>query len=268
MSIRRKIVVAGLVSLALVARFGAASSARAAYPVAPDVVVFCEPTLQHAVSDVGALWHSQTGIHVRIFTSPTWAMLQQIAHRARDDVVIGEGDAEAAAATEQHLINPATLQRMWRNRLVVAAVGAKIENGSSNSPGNAGKLAAIAGKEPVAIVDPWAARAGAASEKALQSMGLWQVVSSKSIGVVDTPDASYLLAQGKVRLAVIYATDVAANPALTIAERLPTASYPPVVYWVAQTQHALSPNAAKFIAFLHEPQAQQRLRADGLEMLQ
>ena len=231
--------------------------ARADYPVAPDVVVFCEPTLQHAVVDVAALWRNETGVTVRIFTSPTWALLQQIAHHARDDVVIGEGDTTAAAATERQLIKAETLQRLWRNRLVVAALA---KAGSVN-------LAALAGKAPIAIVDPPVAVAGAEGEKALQSLGLWDAVQANAVGVVDTADAAFLLEQGKVRLALVYATDAAADPSFAVAERLPDASYRPIVYWVAQTQHSLSPNAGKFIAFLHQADAQERLRTDGLEVL-
>ena len=231
--------------------------ARADYPVAPDVVVFCEPTLQHAVTDVAGLWRKETGVPVRIFTSPTWALLQQIAHHARDDVVIGEGDTRAAEATEQHLIKAETLQRLWRNRLIVAAL-------AKAGPGN---LAGLAGKEPIAIVDPPVAVAGAEGEKALQSLGLWDAVQVDAVGVVDTADAAFLLEQGKVRAALVYATDAAADPSFVVADRLPEASYSPIVYWVAQTEHSLSPNTAKFISFLHQADAQDRLRADGLEVL-
>jgi molybdate transport system substrate-binding protein len=266
MSTVRNACPARLIWLWLFLVFGAGLPAHAAYPVAPDVVVFCEPTLKHAISDVGELWRSETGIHVRVFTSPTWALLEQIAHHARDDVVIGEGDANVAAATKQQLIKPDTLQRLWRNQLVVAALEGKAGETGPVSSSAAGKLASSAGKQPIAIVDPWADVSGADSQKALQSLGLWQAVSAKSIGVVGTADAAYLLTHGKVELAVVYATDVAADPAFTVADRLPAASYPPIVYWVAQTQRALSPNTAKFIEFLHTAQAQQRLRADGLEI--
>jgi molybdate transport system substrate-binding protein len=231
--------------------------AHADYPVAPDVVVFCEPTLQHAVTDVAALWRKETGVPVRIFTSPTWALLQQISHHARDDVVIGEGETTAAEATERQLIKAETLQRLWRNRLVVAALA---KAGSVN-------LAGLAGKAPIAIVDPPVAVAGAEGEKALQSLGLWDAVQANAVGVVDTADAAFLLEQGKVRLALVYATDAAADPSFAVADRLPDASYSPIVYWVAETQHSLSPNAGKFIAFLHQADTQERLRADGLEVL-
>jgi molybdate transport system substrate-binding protein len=240
----------------------AAAPAHADYPVAPDVVVFCEPTLQHAVSNVGALWRSESGVNIRLFTAPTTPLLlAEIAHHARDDIVIGEGDANATAAQTQQLIRPDSLHPLGRNHLVIAAV-----SGSAAAADGGDSLAAIAGKETVAIVDPWAAAAGADSKQALQSLGLWQKVSAKSIGVVGTADAAFLLSQDKARLAIIYATDVAANPAFTIVKRLPASSYPPVVYWVAEATHALSPNAVKFIAFLISVRARDRLRADGIEV--
>ncbi|MBV8337910.1 MAG: hypothetical protein JO358_21265 [Alphaproteobacteria bacterium] len=81
-----------------------ATPARAEYPAAPDVVVFCEPTLRHAIADVAGLC----------------------------------------------------------NRLVMAA---------STSAGSV-NLAEVAGKAPVAIVDPPVGVAGIEGDKALQSVGL------------------------------------------------------------------------------------------------
>lgn len=265
MPITRKIVLAGLVSTTLAPALTVAAPALAAYAVAPDVVVFCEPTLRPAVNDASSLWRAKTGVPVRVFASPTPALLQQIAHHARDDAVIGEGDGEAKDATARNLIKPQTLQRLWRNRLVVAALKSDAANPGRGSPSTVGGLAALAGRVPIAVVDPWATVAGGDSEKSLQALGLWQAVSANSIGTPDTADASYLLTSGKVRLAIVYATDVVADARLRVAERLPAASYPPIVYWAAETQHALSPNTARFIAFLRDPKVRRRVQADGLE---
>jgi molybdate transport system substrate-binding protein len=267
MPILRKIVTAGLGLPVLAMQIAAHTPAFAGYPVAPDVVLFCPPTLRPAVADIGAIWRQRTRVPVRMFVASTSLLLEEVARQARDDVLIGEGDAAAAAATAQNLIKPDTLQRLWRNRLVVAARAANVQKASAASPAATAILAAVAGKAPIATVDPWAATAGVDSEKALQSLGLWQAVRSKSIGVVGTADAAFLLAHGRVKLAVVYATDVAANPHFAIAERLPAASYPPIVYWAAVTEHALSPNAARFVAFLRDPQVQQQFRTDGLEVL-
>ena len=146
MSLIRALRLSGLALLTSVLLAGIAPPARADYPVAPDVVVFCEPTLQHAVTDIGGLWRAQTGIKVRVFTSPTPALLEQIAHHARDDVIIGEGDAEADAAADQHLIKKETVQRVWGNHLVVASLAGGSDGADGGSP-SADKLAAVAGKE-------------------------------------------------------------------------------------------------------------------------
>jgi molybdate transport system substrate-binding protein len=240
----------------------ARTPARAEDIMAPDIVVFCEPTLRYFVTDLATLWRQQTGVPVRVFTSPSSALLEEISHRARADLVIAEGEASAAAAVKRQLILPETLRHLWRNQLVVAAKAGEMENESL--PFN---LAALAGKTPIAIVDPWAASAGADGKKALQALGLWDAVNTRSVGAVDTADASYLLAEGKAELALVYATDVSADHSFAVVDRLPAASYGPIDYWAAETHHAVSPNVKKFAAFLRAGQAQERARADGLEVL-
>jgi molybdate transport system substrate-binding protein len=233
--------------------------AHAQYPVAPDVVVFCEPTLKHALSDVAELWRAETGIPVRLFTSPTGAELEQIAHHARDDLVIGAGPEPLADAIRRQLVKPETIEHLWRNRLVVAR--------AANAPPHGVDLATSAGKAPIALVDPGIAFAGDDSKKALQALGLWDAVMMKSFGVADTADASYLLTHGEAQLALVYATDVAAEPGLAVADELPTRSYGPIDYWAAEAAHALSPNVAKMQAFLRREEAQARIKSDGLEVL-
>ena len=120
MSVARRIATMGLGLLGSALSSAASSPARA--QLAPDVVVFCEPTLKYAIADVAALWRKETGVPVRIFTSRTWALIAEMPH-ARDDLVIGEGEANIAAASARHTIKPETVQRLWRNRLVVAARG-------------------------------------------------------------------------------------------------------------------------------------------------
>jgi molybdate transport system substrate-binding protein len=227
----------------------------------PDVVVLCEPTLQRVVADIGASWRRQTGVPVRIITSPTWAILEQISHSISGDLVIGEGDDAAASAIQRKLIQPETLRHLWRNVLVV------VEVAPTGSDSGTPQLASLAGKAPVALVDPTVALAGADSMKALQALGLWEAVSAKSVGVVDTADASYLLATGKVRLALLYATDVAANRSFVVTDRLAPDSYPPINYWVAKTHEASSPNSERFQEFLREASSQQQAQRDGLEVI-
>jgi molybdate transport system substrate-binding protein len=255
-----------LLALLALSAIGMIATARADYPVAPDVVVFCEPTLRPAVTALGAQWSKETGIPVRVFTAPTWANLAQLTRHTRDDVIIGEGDEAAESACAQNLIKGGTVLRLWQNKLVVAALADELAKARAASPSAPLDLASVAGKAPIAIVDPGVAEAGTESQRALQSLGLWDAVNSKSIGVVDTADAAFLLSEGDVKLAVLYATDVAGHPNLAVTDALPAAGRP-IVYWAAQTKHALSPNAAKFLDFLRRAEVRAKGRDVGLEVL-
>ncbi|MGO8918375.1 MAG: molybdate ABC transporter substrate-binding protein [Stellaceae bacterium] len=235
-------------------------AARAEFVVAPDVVVYCEPTLRPVLAEVAAAWRRESGVPVHLFASPTAAVLQQIGHRARADLVVGEGEAAAAEAARRQVIKPETRVTLWRNRLVVVALAAA-------APSPAGDPAARIEAGPIAIVDPPVGSAGASSRQALAALGLWPAVESRAVGVVSTADASFLLASGQVRLAILYASDVAANPGFAIAAPLPDAAYPPVVYWLAETQNQLSPKAADFAAWLRQKPAGERARDAGLEVL-
>ena len=233
----------------------ASAPARADYPVAPDVVVFCEPTLRPVITEIGKKWTAQTGVAVRVFAAPNWANLARLAHHARDDVIIGEGDTAAA----QNLIKGDTFLKLWRNKLVAVALSSEVQNSRAASPPAPLDLASVAGKAPVAIVDPGVAEAGKQTEAALQALGLWNAVSSKSIGVADTADAAFMLTNEVAKLAILYATDVAAHPDFTVTDTLPAADGEPIIYWAAQTQRALSPNASKFLEFL----GRKDIRAQG-----
>jgi|HubBroStandDraft_1064217.scaffolds.fasta_scaffold00101_32 molybdate transport system substrate-binding protein len=240
----------------------AAGPAPAAADGAPDVVVFCEPTLQHALADAAALWRQQTGVPVHVILSPTKLLLEQISHNIRSDLIIGEGEAAAAAATERKLIKPETRVDLWRNRLVVVELGA-----GQQHPSLPLTAAALTAAGPVAIVDRAVASAGADTRTALEAAGLWDLVQSRSIGAVSTGDASFLLAAGPARSAVLYATDLAANPDFVAVGVLADDTYPPIRYWIAQTSAQISPNAAGFEAFLGKPGARDSVRKDGLEVL-
>ncbi len=244
--------------LLLLAGMGSAR-AQSAWPV-PDVVVFCEPTLKHSIEDVSALWRRQGGPPVRVFTAPTALLIEEIGHRIRSDVIVGQGEESAATAVQRALIKPDTQSGGWRNRLVVA-----VPRQSGTASG--GASAALAGDVPTALVDSAVDPAGADTHQALDTLGVSARLAAHAQGVVGTADAAFLLANGKVGRAVVYMTDVAADPSLASAGLLPDESYPPVRYWIAETSVALSPNTAAFLAFLQKPETKQKLRDDGLEVM-
>jgi len=112
--------IASCLGLAAVVLLAPGNPAHADDKRAPDVVVFCDPTLEPALHKVGALWHSRTGVPVWIFAAPTDLLLAQVDRNARSDIVITKGEAASAAAVQRETVKPEPRFAAWRNRLVIA----------------------------------------------------------------------------------------------------------------------------------------------------
>jgi molybdate transport system substrate-binding protein len=241
-------------ALVLVA-VGVAGPCRAdEYP--PEVVVFCEPTLEHALSDAAASWRRQSGVPVIIIGAPTRLLLEEMSHRIRSDLVVGEGDDMAAEALQRQLVKPDTEVVLWQNRLVIAA-RAPVKQGTPP----------FAGDGKVALVDPDVATAGRDTKLALATSGLTDLLLARVIGTVSTEDAAFLLDNRDADFAVLYRTDLAAHKNFADAGSLGEESYPPIRYWLGETSALVSPEAGKFEAFLRGSEAQAVMRRDGLEVL-
>ncbi|MGB8842508.1 MAG: substrate-binding domain-containing protein [Aliidongia sp.] len=234
-----------------------AATAAHADEFPPDLVVFCEPTLRPVLAQIGELWQNRTGVPVRVIAAPTPLLLEQLYHHIRSDLIVAQGDP--AQAVERHLIKPETRFDAWRNRLVVAQ-----EVGQA---ANSWPAVLHDGKNRVALVDEALASEGKATQQALESGGLLDAAAGRSIGTADTADAAFLLTTGVARFAVIEATDLAADPSLTSAGTLADESYPAIRYWIAQTSATVSPDTARFEAFLRDKPAQEIARRNGLEVL-
>lgn len=241
----------GLAGLALMAW----SSARAeTLPDWPDVVVFCEPTLQHAMTEMGAVFHARTGTKVRVFVAPG-SMLVRQANHTRNDVLVLQGSAAMDEAARIDAIRPETRVAVGGNRLVVARHGAGAEDG--------GGLASALASRTVAAVDPGVPElTGGATRRALDAAGL----NPKIAGVAGTADAVFLLETDAVERAIVFATDVAANPALSVAAVVPVESYPKVTYLAAVSHDARGATPGRFLVLLTSPEGQKRLHDTGLEV--
>jgi molybdate transport system substrate-binding protein len=230
-----------------------AAASHAAAP-APAVVVFVEPTLRHAAEDVGALFRARTGVPVRFFSAPSSMMIHEIPFTLCDLMIL-QGDAIMDEAIAHKVADGTTRTALGRNHLVLARSG----------PGLPATLAEVKADGPVAIVDaPVPDALGGLSHAALAGTD-WPPPGVPVLGVATGADASYLLGTGEARLSVLYRTDVAADPNLSVAASLPDAT-PAPTYAAALSMSVNSPNTRAFLDFLTSPQARDKLGADGLEV--
>ncbi len=221
-----------------------ATSARAA---APDVIVYGDPTLAHALRDVGARFTAQTGVPVHVFSAPPAIILAQLRHEVWNDVVVTlvpwMDQAEQAG-----VIQPGTRTGAWRTTLVMAhAIGAPRTNDPAND------IVAVPDPTPAATID------GPAVLAALD------LHPAHVQGVANTAEVAFLLDSDAAAQGLMHLTDVRADPKLSVAAPVAPSAYAPIVYAAAISTLTHSPNARAFLDYLHSPGAADVLAADGLE---
>jgi molybdate transport system substrate-binding protein len=212
----------------------------------PDLGIFCDPTLRPVVTKICDLWCEKTGVPARVLCAPGGLMIAQLVRNARNDVVITRTDSMAAAAA-QGQIKPETRANLWRGPLVLA-----VRAGTSSADPKTLK-------GPIAATDPTAA-AAFDGRAVLADLG---ISPDHIIGAANTGDVADLVKTGAAQAGLVYATDVAADPALAVGAALQTA---PASFAAAQSRNVQSWRAADFLTFLATPEAAAAARAGGLEI--
>jgi molybdate transport system substrate-binding protein len=255
---RGRFVLAGLVvaplALLPVGGPGVTSAwAAAADVAAPDVIVYGDPTLAHALRDVAARFTAQTGIPVHVFSAPPTLILAQLRHSVWNDVVMTLAPW-MDQAEQAGVIVPGTRTGTWRTTLVLArAVGRTPPTEQANDPAN--DTIAITDATPAATID---------GPAVLAALGLHP---AHVTGVANAAEVGFLLDTGAAAQGLIHLTDARADPKLSVAAPVAASAYPPIVYAAAISTLTHSPNAHAFLDYLHSPAATEVLSADGVETL-
>ncbi len=243
-----------------------ASPARADFISAPDVVVYCDPTLAAALRAVSRVYRAQTGVPVRVLAAPGPLSVELIAHGTRNDVLVTQADWLDGAAARR-LVDPSTRSQAWLDPTVLAGreatpAAAVPEPAALMQPAfmQAGLEQALAGGK-LGVIDP--TQPGGPDGPALAGKLGWQVPLA---GEIDGPGVAFLVATGAARLGLLPRSAALAPPGLVVLATLPEAAAPPVRYAAAVSKNIQSRNAAPFMAFLRTAPAQDALRAAGLEI--
>ncbi len=151
------------------------------------------------------------------------------------------------------LIEGATRSNLLGNRLVLIAPASSPAT-FDIKPGF--DLAAAIGGSKLATGDVKAVPAGKYAKAALEKLGVWDAVAPKIAPVENVRAALALVAHGEAAFAIVYETDARAEPKVKVAGVFPKETHPPILYPIAMTKAAASPQAAKaFLSFLKTPAA-------------
>ncbi len=218
-------------------------------------LIFAAASMKDALEEIATSYRVDTGNTLVLSLAGTSKLARQIDHGAPADIVISADEQWMDWLAERSLIKPDSRISIAGNRLVIA-VRREVENWAGPIKMLTDGLAAIA--------DTDAIPAGRYAKQALSGMGKWQQVSKRAVSTENVRLALALLVRGEVEAAIVYASDVNAEPQVRAAYYFAPQTHSKIAYPAALTSIAAN-GATEALAFLSEPKAQAIFAKHGFQ---
>jgi molybdate transport system substrate-binding protein len=236
----------------------------AAPALADEVVVFAAASMKNALDAVAQDFQAATGHQVTISYAGSGALAKQIIQGAPADIFLSAAENWMDQVESEGLIQPGTRRDLFGNALVLVGHGAGLPQAQITPDTD---LAAMlnGGKLAMALVD--AVPAGQYGKAALQGLGLWDSVEASVAQADNVRAALALVSLGEAPLGIVYATDAAADPGVSIVGVFPAASHPPITYPGALLTGATDEADRAFFEALSSAGGNARFAAEGFVIL-
>ena len=222
---------------------------------AEEVLVFAAASLMGALDEAVAPWEAETGHRARLSYAGSSALARQIEQGAPAEIFVSASVAWMDALEEAGLLAPGTRRDLAANRLVLVAHGEARPAGIEAARATLGD-----GRLAMALVE--AVPAGIYGREALTSLGLWDDAAPRVAQVENVRAALALVARGEAPLGIVYATDAAAEAAVSVVATFPEGSHAPIRYPAALTAGA-GAAAASLLDHLASQEARAALSRHG-----
>lgn len=230
-----------------------ARAAHAQKAETTTVTVFAAASLKNALDEASAAFTQATGNKTAISYAASSALARQIEQAAPADVFISADLDWMDYLAGKGLVDAGTRSNLLGNRLVVIAPAGSTA-ALEIKPGF--DLAGAIADSKLATGDVKSVPAGKYAKAALETLGVWQQVEPKIAPAENVRAALALVAQGEAAFGIVYETDAKAEPRVKIAGVFPPQTHPAIVYPIAVTKAAASPETANaLLAFLKTPAA-------------
>ena len=252
------------------ARLGRLAATLLALCLAPvgagagEVTVFAAASMKTALDEIAARYAEETGNRLVASLAASSALARQIQQGAPADVFVSASTDWMDALEADGLIDPASRFDLLGNRIVLVAHGAGAPQ-VAVAPGMdlAGMLGD--GRLSMAMVD--SVPAGVYGKAALVSLGVWDAVAPKVAQADNVRAALALVSTGEAPFGIVYATDAAADPGVSVVATFPADTHPPIVYPAARVAASDNPLAADLLAYLRGPAARAAFERQGFSVI-
>lgn len=225
-----------------------------------DVVVFAAASLKNALDGIAAVWQKDTGKKVTISYGASPALARQIEQDAPAQIFISADVDWMDYAAQKKLIQPQSRGNLLGNRIVLIMPKNKAQTVEIKVDFD---LAGMLGDGRLAMANVDAVPAGKYGKAALEKLGAWAGVSGKLAQTENVRAALLLVSRGEAAAGIVYRTDAASDPNVSIIGTFPEDTHPAIVYPMALTTKATRPDAKSFLGFLRGPKAKTLFEAQG-----
>jgi len=234
-----------------------------ALATADQITVFAAASLTNALAEIETEFEAATGHDLVVSLAGSSALARQIQQGAPADIFISASTDWMDTVEADGLVEEGTRVDLLGNSIVLVAHGATAPVEIGPELDLAGLLGD--GRLAMALVD--AVPAGIYGKAALESLGLWDAVEAQVAQADNVRAALAFVATGEAPYGIVYATDAAAEPDVTVVGTFPADTHPPIVYPVADLATRATPAEAEFLDYLRGPEARAAFERQGFTVL-
>jgi molybdate transport system substrate-binding protein len=227
----------------------AAACARAPETEADSVTMLAAASLTDALSEIAADYQEETGTQVRLSFASSSTLARQIEAGAPADIFAAADRQWMDYLGERGLIDETSRAEPIGNTLVLIApadssVATPTVDASLDLP------ALLGPNGRLAVGDPDHVPAGLYARQALEHLELWDEAEPRLARAEDVRGALALVARGEAPLGIVYATDAAISPDVTVLAVFRAETHEPIVYPFALLGGEPSAAARDFFAYV------------------
>ncbi|EFO30527.1 molybdate ABC transporter, periplasmic molybdate-binding protein [Roseibium sp. TrichSKD4] len=227
-----------------------------------SVTVFAAASLKNVLEDLAGTFEKRTGYQIVLSFAGSSALARQIEYGAPADIFISANRDWMDQLESGRYLEPDSRFNFAGNRLALIRAGAPSDTNPAEITSKFDLAGALDGGQlAMALVE--AVPAGIYGKAALEHLGLWQGVQGQVAQSNNVRSAMALVALGAASLGIVYETDAAVEPNVTVLGRFPQDSHPPILYPAAVVDGRGSKAAKDFMSYLQSLEAQALLKAHG-----
>jgi molybdate transport system substrate-binding protein len=233
---------------------------------AQTLTVYAAASLTDALKDVDKAWQQAGHAPLKFNFAASSTLARQIEQGAPANLFASADEQWMDWSQQRNLIATDTRRDLLGNALVMVAPK---DHPATLTIGPGFDLIGLLGSDGrLAVGDPSNVPAGIYAQQALTRLGLWQAVEPHLARADSVRSALLLVERGEAPAGIVYATDAAVSPGVTVIGTFPQTSHDPITYPFAVTKSGDTPEARALLTYFAGPAAAAAFKARGFSLLE